>query len=95
MFKHPLKSEAKDTLENLVKYLTIMFQPLEIINPYKVMKLWIKWETLELQALLEAIDVKSVLEGKKAKRLSKKESNMKDLQKLNNGKNTIKTLFLS
>ena len=65
------------------------------MNPFKIMKLWIKWEMLELQALLEAVDIKSVLENKKARRLSKKESNMKDLQKLNNGKNTIKTIFLS
>lgn len=59
------------------------------------MKLWLKWEMLDIQAILEAIEIKSNLEIKKAKRISKKESNMKDLQKLNNGKNTIKTMFLS
>ena len=59
------------------------------------MKLWIKWEMLDILALQEAIDRKSALENKKQKRLHKKESNQKDLQKLNNGKNTIKTIFLS
>lgn len=59
------------------------------------MKLWIKWEMLDIIALLEAIDRKSELENQKQKRLSKKESNQKDLEKLNNGKNTIKTMLLS
>jgi hypothetical protein len=59
------------------------------------MKLWLKWEMLDILALLEAIEIKSTLEAKKAKRISKKEANMRDLAKLNNGKNTIKTLFLS
>eukprot|EP00347_Sterkiella_histriomuscorum_P020499 403337564 len=86
LFKHPLKTQAKDILENL---------PTEIRNPFKIMKLWLKWEMLDINALLEAIDRKTALETKKQKRLNKKESNQKDLNKLNNGKNTLKTIFLS
>lgn len=59
------------------------------------MKLWLRWEMLDILALQEAIDRKSSLENKKVKRTLKKEANQKDLQKLNIGKNTIKTMFLS
>lgn len=59
------------------------------------MKLWLKWEMLDITSLLEAIDIKAKLEAKKQKRIQKKESNMKNLAKLNNGKNTIKTIFMS
>lgn len=50
---------------------------------------------LDILALHEAIDIKSKLEAKKAKRIQKKEANMRELTKLNNGKNTIKTMFMS
>jgi hypothetical protein len=56
LFKHPLKTLAKDQLENL---------PYDITNPFKIMKLWLKWEMLDIIALLEAIDVKSSMEAKK------------------------------
>lgn len=60
LFKHPSKSDAKDSLENL---------PGQINNPFKIMKLWIRWEMLDLQAMLEAVEIKSALEMKKFKRI--------------------------
>jgi hypothetical protein len=34
-------------------------------NPFKVMKLWLKWESLDISAMLEAIEMKSELEGRR------------------------------
>lgn len=59
------------------------------------MKLWIRWEMLDILALLEAIEIKSQLEMHKFKRIQKREEQQKTLEKLNHGKNTLKTMFLS
>ncbi len=50
---------------------------------------------IDIIALLEAIDIKNQLEGKKHKKISKKEADQKDLTKLNQGKNTYKSIFYS
>ena len=65
LLKHPQKNEAKESLENL---------PKEMLNPFRIMKLWLRWESLDIVALLEAIEVKIGYEAKKQRRISKKES---------------------
>jgi hypothetical protein len=37
------------------------------------MKLWLRWEMLDIEAILEAIGIKSALEVKKQKRIEKRE----------------------
>lgn len=59
------------------------------------MKLWVRWEMIDIVALLEAIDIKNQLEGKKHKKVQKKEAEQKELAKLNQGRNTYKTLLFS
>lgn len=81
-----MKPEMKDILDNL---------PKEVSNPFRIMKLWARWEMLDISAIIEAIEIKSKLEGRKADRISSKESNKKDLEKLNNGKNTLTSMFMS
>jgi hypothetical protein len=34
-------------------------------NPFKVMRLWLKWESLDIAAMLEAIEMKSELESRR------------------------------
>ena len=86
LFKHPHKFEAKNCIEDL---------PKSVSNPFKVMKLWLKWETLDVAAMLECIDGKSDLEGKRFQILQKKASKQKELDKLKSGKSTLKTMFKS
>lgn len=64
-------------------------------NPFKVMKLWMKWEQLDIEAMLEAIQSKSVLERDRFKNMARKLENQKDLEKLKKGQKTFKTMFLS
>lgn len=59
------------------------------------MKLWLKWETLDISAMLEAIDGKSELEGKRFAVVRKKATKQKELEKLQGGKKTMGTLFKS
>lgn len=54
LFKHPHKFEAKNCIEEL---------PKSVMNPFKVMKLWLKWETLDIAAMIEAVDTKTNLDG--------------------------------
>ena len=58
-----------------------------------VVRLWLKWEMLDIQALVEAISGKTKLETKKQKYLNKKVDDQKDLEKLNRGGTTLSTLF--
>ncbi len=64
-------------------------------NPFRIMKLWAKWEMLDIEAIIAAIDMKSKMEARRAEKISSKESNKKDLDKLNTGKNTLTTMFMS
>ncbi len=59
------------------------------------MKLWVKWEQLDIQAMLEAIEIKSQMELQRQKRMLRKQNDQKDLERLNNGKKSIKTIFMS
>ena len=65
------------------------------MNPFKVMKLWIKWETLDIAAMIEAVDAKSDLDDKKHSILQRRANKQKDLDKLKQGKGGIKTMFKS
>ena len=59
------------------------------------MKLWVKWEQLDIMAMLEAIEGRSQMDLNREKSILKKQSNHKDLEKLNKGKKTIKTIFMT
>jgi hypothetical protein len=59
------------------------------------MKYWLRWEMLDINAILETIMIKSNMELKRLKKISKNEANKRDLQKLNTGKNTVTSMFMS
>ncbi len=60
-----------------------------------MLKLWVKWEQLDIQAMIEAIELKGALEASRHKRNMKKVQREKELTKLSAGKNTIKSLLMS
>ena len=76
VFKHPQKQNAKEKLEAL---------PAALKNPYKTLKLWIKWEQLDITAILEAVEMKHSLESRKQVLATKKSEAQKELEKLNKG----------
>ncbi len=59
------------------------------------MKLWVKWEQLDIAALLECIEMKTHMDMQRQKRMLKKVSNMREMDKLNKGQKTIKSIFMS
>ena len=59
------------------------------------MKLWLKWETMDITAMMEAVEAKSELDGKRLSIMQRKQSKVKELEKLKTGKSSIKTMFKS
>jgi len=43
------------------------------LNPFVIIKRFIRWEILDLSAMMDSINVKSNLELKKVKKIKKKE----------------------
>ena len=70
-------------------------QPKLVKNPYKVMRLWLKWESLDINAMLEAIETKSDLEGRRFSLNQRKQQKQRELDKLKSGKSSMKTMFKS
>lgn len=49
VFKHPLKNHVKETLDQL---------PQTLLRPFRTLKLWIRYEQLDILAVLEAIEIR-------------------------------------
>jgi hypothetical protein len=62
-------------------------------NPFKHVKNWVKGEILEIEAILEAIAMKEAMVSRKQKSENKKQSNQNNVDKISNGKFTMKGLF--
>ena len=86
LFSNPDKTSAKLIVEEL---------PNQMQNPFKVLKLWVKWEQLDIMAMIEAIEQKGVQEALRHERNMKKVKREKELTKLSAGKNTFKSLLMS
>lgn len=67
----------------------------KISNPFIRFKYWVKEELVDLHALLEAIAHKHALESRKQKLEARIKNANVELEKLNAGKKTLKTLFKS
>lgn len=48
-------------------------------NPFTSMKYWVRWEILDLNAILELINTKASLESKRIKNISKNDTNKRTL----------------
>jgi hypothetical protein len=64
-------------------------------NPFKHVRNWIKGEILELQCVLESISRKEGVEANRSKALNNVKSNKETVDKMNQGKFTLKGLFKS
>ena len=60
--------------------------PQSVQNPFRVMKLWLKWETMDIQAMIEAIEARSELEGRRLQIVQRRTGKQKELDKLKAGK---------
>jgi hypothetical protein len=51
-----------------------------MMNPFKTMRLWIKWELMDIQAINEAVEIRSQVENLKISKIKKRENNQKELE---------------
>lgn len=65
----------------------------KVSNPFIRFKYWVKEEIIDLNALIEAIGHKNSLESRKLKLETRIKNSNNELEKLNAGKKTLKTIF--
>lgn len=83
VISHPDRKDIKATLEQM---------PAKMRNPYSEVRRWLKWELLDMQAVLEAIDLKTQVDRRRVatqKKVAQMNQEIKDLQQ---GKQNIKHL---
>ena len=66
-----------------------------ITNPFTNVKVWLKYEVLEIDAVLEAIEKRGELEKRRNARQSKRMDDLKELNNLENDKFTLGSVFMS
>jgi len=64
-------------------------------NPFIHVKMWLKYEILEIDAILEAIDKRAELEKRRHARHTKRADDLKELNNLQNDKFMFGSMFMS
>ena len=67
----------------------------EAINPFTKVRLWLYYELLEIEALLETFKRRKIVQQNYKNTISKVESNIDEMQKIENGKYTFSTFYRS
>lgn len=69
--------------------------PHSLTNPFIHVKMWLKYEILEIDAILEAIEKRGELEKRRSARHTKRLDDLKELNNLQNDKFTVGSIFMS
>ncbi len=69
--------------------------PHKMQNPFTDMRRWLKFEILDLQAILEAIDKKNEMEKRRNKKIIDRKDAIKQIKDMREGKDSLKTYFMS
>jgi hypothetical protein len=78
LFENEKKRHLKDTLDNLDS---------EMENPYQILRRFLKWEMLDLEAMIETIDGKNEISRRRDKLKASKHKDARELTKLQRGSN--------
>lgn len=73
LFENENKKELKAELNNL---------PVIMENPFQILKRFIKWEIMDLEAIIEAIESKNEMEKRKMATQGRRDKNEKKFNKL-------------
>ena len=68
--------------------------PEKMQNPFKVMIRWLKFEILDIEAILEAISQKNEMEKRQLQRIAQRDEERKSIQNILEGKDSFKTFFM-
>ena len=86
LFENTKNKSLKEDFENLQNQIT---------NPFTNVKVWLKYEVLEIDAILEAIEKRAELEKRRNARQAKRLDDLKELNNLENDKFTLGSVFMS
>ena len=64
-------------------------------NPFTIMRRWLKFEILDLEAMLEAVEKGSEMEKRKIAKNKQRNSDMEEVRQMKDGRDTIKSFFRS
>ena len=64
-------------------------------NPFSNMRRWLKFELLDLRAILTAIEKKNEMENQRKEKIRKRDKERGDLKNLRDGKESFRTFFMS
>ena len=64
-------------------------------NPFKIMIRWLKFEILDIEAILEAINKKNVMDQQQLAKIQQREDERRQLFNIQEGKESWSTFFMS
>lgn len=64
-------------------------------NPFINMRRWLKFELLDLRAILQAIEKKNEMDDRRQKKIRTRDTDRQQLQNMKEGKESIRTFFMS
>jgi len=63
-------------------------------NPFSNMRRWLKFELLDLKAILQAIEKKNEMDNRRKEKIRKRDKDRLDLQNMRDGQVSFRTLFM-
>lgn len=64
-------------------------------NPFTIMRRWLKFEILDLEAILEAVEKSNEMEKRKIAKKKQRNSDMEEMRTMKDGKDTFRSFFRS
>ena len=68
--------------------------PAKMQNPFTNMRKWLKFELLDLRAILQAIDKKNEMNRRREETIRKRDLDRNELQNMRDGKESFRTFFM-
>ena len=69
--------------------------PESIQNPFSVMRRWLRFELMDLESVLQAIDKKNEMDKRRQSKIKERDNDMEELQKMKEGRDTFMGIFRS
>ena len=64
-------------------------------NPFTIMRRWLKFEILDLEAILTAVQTSNEMDRRMKEKVQQRNKDVSALRQLKDGRETIKTFFRS
>jgi len=64
-------------------------------NPFTIMRRWLKFEILDLEAILEAVEKSNETEKRKVAKNKQRNADMEEMRAMKDGKDTFRSFFRS